>query len=262
MSALSYAVADTATMFRRNLRHTARQPGMLLVTVVVPVIMLAMFGFFLGGTLAAGMGLRSGGAGYIAYLLPGMFILVASMGAGMTAYAVSLDMSKGIVARFRTMAIARTSVLVGHVAGSILRTLIGCVFVAAAAFALGVRPSTGPWQWLGALGLIVLMAAAIAWLAVALGLAAKSPETANSPTLLLQLLLFMSSAFVRPDSMPGPLGWFAQYQPFTPIVESVRAQLFGGHPGTSGWQAVGWCVGLILVAFVWANVALQRDPTR
>jgi ABC-2 type transport system permease protein len=171
-----------------------------------------------------------------------------------------MDMTEGIIARFRTMDIARASVLTGHVIGSVIQTMLAIVIVLVVAVAIGFRVTTGPLEWLAATGLLVLTAFAISWLSVALGMSAKSVETASNLPLILVLLPFLSSGFVPTDSLPDGLSWFARNEPFTPLIETIRGLLLGTPSGDSGVVAVGWCIGISVVGYVWARRLYDRDP--
>ena len=170
-------------------------------------------------------------------------------------------MTEGIIARFRTMSIARTSVLAGHVIGSVIQTMIAVALVMVVAVLIGFRSTTGPLEWLAATGLLLLTAIAITWLSVALGMSTKSVETASNLPMFLILLPFLSSGFVPTESMPGPLAWIAENQPFTPIIETIRGLLEGTPIGNSGVLAVGWCVAITIGGYVWAMRLYERPPT-
>lgn len=206
MSTFSYAARDSATMLRRNLRHLLRYPAMAVSVLGLPVIMLLLFVYVFGGTLGAGLG-TARGLSYIDYLAPGIIVLAVCSGAVSTAVSVNVDMTEGIINRFRTMAIARTSVLTGHVAGSVIQTVLSAVLVTGVALAVGFRPAASPADWAAAFALIVLLALATTWLSVALGLVAKSPATASNLPMPLFLLPFLGSAFVPPPRCrPGSAG--------------------------------------------------------
>ena len=256
-------VTDSTTMLRRSLRRMRRYPSLTFFVAAIPVVLLLLFAFVFGGTLGAGLGVVPGGRdAYIAYVTPGILLLTAA-GAGQgTAISVAMDMTEGIIARFRTMSISRASVLVGHVVGSVIQTLLALVIVLIVAVAIGFRPTTGPVEWLAALGLLVLTAFAVTWLCVALGLVTDSVETASNLPMFLPLLLFVSSAFVPTASMPGPLAWFAENQPFTPIIETLRGLLFGSPIGNNGLLAVGWCAVISVAGYLWARRLYERDPIR
>jgi ABC-2 type transport system permease protein len=239
-------ITDSRTMLRRGMRRLVRYPSMTILVVGLPVIMLLLFVFVLGGTL--GDGLSGGGrSAYLAYVIPGILLLTVASTAQGTAISVAMDMTEGIIARFRTMPIHQPSVLVGHVGATLVQTLGALLVVLAVALGMGYRPQAGPLSWLAAIGLLVLFTLAVTWFAVMLGLSAKSVETASNTPMVLTLLPFLGSGFVPTDSMPTVLRWFAEYQPFTPVIETLRALLDGRAPaGPTLGLALGWCaVGLV-----------------
>jgi ABC-2 type transport system permease protein len=229
MSTLSYAARDSATMLRRNLRHALRYPSMTISTAGVPIIFLLLFVYVFGSTLGAGLG----GSRYIDYVSPGIIVMAVASGSTATAVSVCTDMTEGIVARFRTMAIARASLLTGHVVGSLIQTMFSTALVIGVALLMGFRPNAGLVEWIAAIGLLLLLTLALTWLAVALGLVATRPEVASNLPLPLILLPFIGSGFVPTDSMPAGLRQFAEYQPFTSINAVPRR-----HPGVGEGQAV------------------------
>jgi ABC-2 type transport system permease protein len=255
-----YALSDSATMLRRDFRHLRRYPVMTISGVVTPTVMLLLFVYVFGGAMSSRLG--GAGASYVNYLVPGILMMTLGGGCAATAVGVNMDMTEGIVARFRTMAISRASVLTGRVVGSMIRTLISVVLVIGVSLIAGFRPTASPVQWLAAIGFITLLTLALTWLAVALGMAAKSPEGANSSTLLLQFGPFISSGFVRPDTMPAGVRWFAENQPFTSMIETLRGLLLGTPIGNSAIIATAWCVGIALVGYLWARATYDRDPIR
>jgi ABC-2 type transport system permease protein len=263
MSTLSHTVSDSATMLRRNLRHMLRYPSMTLLLAGMPVIFLLLFVYVFGGTLGAGLGGASGGrAEYVNYVTPGIVLLTVAGAATGTAVSVAMDMTEGIVARFRTMAISRASVLTGHVLGSVIQTLLGMAVVIGVALLVGFRPTAGPVEWVAAAGVLTLFVLAITWLSVALGLVSKSVESASNAPMPLTLLPFLGSGFVPTESMPTWLRWFAEYQPFTPIIETLRGLLLGTPIGDSAILAITWCAGITLVGYLWAKKLFNRDPSR
>jgi ABC-2 type transport system permease protein len=262
MNALSLYLTDSATMLRRNLRHMRRYP-MIFFIVGIPIVFLLLFVYVLGGTLGAGLGGASGGrAEYIAYVIPGILVLTISGGAQGTAISVAMDLTEGIVARFRTMSISRASFLSGHVLANVLQTMLAIAIVVVVALVIGFRPTTEPLEWLAAAGLLALTAVALTWIAVALGMITKSVEAASNLPMPLLLLPFFGSGFVPTDSMPDPLRWFADVQPFTPIIETLRRLLVGGEIGSGGVIAVAWCVAITLAGYLWALKLYDRDPAR
>ena len=261
MTSLAYTFADSATMLRRNLRHMLRYPGMTISVVAMPVIFLLLFLYVLGGALGAGLGGADHGH-YIAYLAPGIIVLSLASSSISTAVAVNTDMTKGIINRFRTMSIAQGSMLTGHVVGSVIQTVTSSALVTCIAVALGFRPAASLGGWLAAVGLVIAVAFALTWLSVALGLVAKTPENASNLPMPLMFLPFLGSAFVPAQSMAPGLRLFAEYQPFTPIINSLRDLLMGAPLGNTGYIAIGWCAGLALVGYLWARALFGRAASR
>jgi ABC-2 type transport system permease protein len=262
MSTLSYAARDSATMLRRNLRHMLRYPSLTLMLVGMPVIFLLLFVYVFGGALGAGIGGASGGrAEYVDYVTPGIILMTVAGAATGTAVSVAMDVTEGIVARFRTMAISRASVLTGHVVGSVIQTLLCMAVVVGVALLIGFRPSAGPLEWLAVVGVLTLFVLALTWLSVALGLVSKTVEAASNAPMPLMLLPFLGSGFVPTDSMPTGLRWFAEYQPFTPVIETLRGLLLGSPIGDSAYVSVAWCTGIALVGYLWAKKLFNRDPS-
>ncbi len=260
MTAFPIAVANSATMLRRNLRRLRRYPSLTVFIAGAPVVFLLLFVYVFGGTMGAGLGGVAGGrAEYTAYVLPGILVITVVGAAQGTAISIAMDMSEGIVARFRTMAVSRSSVLAGHVVGSVIQTMLALAIVAMVALLIGFRPTTGPIEWLAAVGLLALAALAVSWISVALGMSTKSVETASNLPIFLILLPFLSSGFVPTDSMPDGLGWFAENQPFTPVIETVRGLLLGTPIGDSGVIAIIWCLALAAVGYVAAMRLYERD---
>ena len=261
MTAYPNALQDSATMLRRSIVHIRRYPSLIFFIAGIPVLFLLLFVYVFGGTLGNGLGGVAGGReAYIAYVIPGILLMAAAGGGQGIAISVAMDMHEGIVARFRTMAISRSSVLIGHVIAAVIQTAIAAVVVLAVALLIGFRPTTEPLEWLGAAGLLLLVTVAITWLSAALGLAAGSVETASNTPMFLTILPFLGSGFVPTATMPDPLRWFAEHQPFTPIIETLRGLLFGTPIGDSGWTGVAWCVAITVVGFVWARRLYERDP--
>jgi ABC-2 type transport system permease protein len=263
MSTLSYAVTDSAAMLRRNLRHLQRYPSMTLMLVGLPVVIMLLFVYVFGGTLGAGLsGISGGRAAYINYVAPGIILLTVAAAAQGTAISVAMDMSEGIIVRFRTMAISRASVLTGHVLGSLIQTMLSIAVVIGVALLIGFRPAAGPLAWTAALGILAVTAFALIWLSVALGLVARSVETASNLPMFLILLPFLGSGFVPTHSMPAGLRWFAEYQPFTAVTETLRGLLTGTPIGNNAIIAIAWCAGIALLAYLWARRLFSRQPAR
>jgi ABC-2 type transport system permease protein len=260
MTAYPLVVTDSATMLRRNLRRMRRYPSLTFFIAGIPVVFLLLFVFVLGGTLGAGLGAAGGRAEYTAYVLPGVLLVTVAGAAQGTALSIAMDMTEGIIARFKTMAIGRTSVLAGHVVGSVIQTMLALVIVMVVALVIGFRPTTSPAEWVAAAGLLALAALAVSWISIALGMWPRDVETASNIPIFLVLLPFLSSGFVPTDSMPDGLSWFAENQPFTPIIETVRGLLLGTPIGNSGILAVAWCIGISVVGYLWARRLYDRDP--
>jgi ABC-2 type transport system permease protein len=240
-----------------------RYPSMTLMLAGIPIVFLLLFVYVFGGTLGAGLGDPSGGrAEYINYLVPGILLMAVAGAVQGTAISVAMDMTEGIIARFRTMAISRASVLTGHVVGSMTQTMLSVALVTGVALLIGFRPTAGVFGWIAAIGVLVMATFALTWLCVALGLVTKSVETASNLPMPLTLLPFFGSGFVSTDSMPNGLRQFAEYQPFTCIIETLRALLMGAPIGNNAIMAVAWCAGIALVGYLWAKKLFNRDPAR
>ena len=254
MSSLSLAVRDSSTMLRRNLLHARRYPSMTLNLLLTPVMLLLLFVYVFGDTMSAGIGGDPDRSKYIAYLVPGLLLMTIGSTTIGTAVSVAMDMSEGIIARFRTMAIHRGSVLVGHVIGSVLQSVISVVLVGAVGVAIGFRSTDATaLEWLAAFGLLVLFALALTWIAVGMGLSSPNPEAASNNAMPLIFLPLISSTFVPVEAMPGWFQPIAEYQPFTPAIETLRGLLLGTEVGHNGWLAVAWCVGLAVLGYFWAT---------
>jgi ABC-2 type transport system permease protein len=260
MTTMAFAVRDSATMTRRSLRHVLRYPVTMVVSVGVPVLLLLLFiGVF--GALKAGLGTGSH-VSYIDYVLPGIIVMTAGYGSSITAQAVNRDSTEGIIARFRTMAISPASVLNGHVVSALARTLASAALVVGVAIGLGFRSTADAGRWLAAAGVTALLVLALTWLAVPFGLAAKTAEGLSGFILIVQLLPFISSAFVPTGQMSGSVRWFAAHQPFTPVIETLRGLLTGTPSGGTMLAAVLWCTGLALAGYLWARALSRRDLNR
>jgi len=258
MSTLAYTVSDSATMLRRSLRRLQRYPSLTLLLVGLPIVFLLMFVYVFGGQLSHGLSSayaagHTGRAGYLNYVTPGVLLMTVAAAVQGTAIVVAMDMTGGIIDRFRTMAIARSAVLTGHVLAALIQSLVGIGIVLGVAIALGFRPTADFIHWLAAVGLLGLFAFALIWLATALGLAAKSVETASNTPMFLTFLPFLGSGFVLIASLPTGLRQFAHYQPFTPTTETLRGLLTGTPIGNYALIAVAWSIGIALVSYLWAR---------
>ncbi|MCF4140757.1 ABC transporter permease [Streptomyces sp. Tue 6430] len=251
MSSLSTAMADSVIMLRRNLKHTMRNPLVLFNAVLFPIVIMLMFVKVLGGAFSVG-------EEYIDYVTPGLLVMAVSYGLGSTAAAVNDDMRKGVINRFKAMDVSRGAVLTGQVVVTTVRCLVACTAIVGVAFAMGFDPEASALDWLGVLGLVVLLTFATSWLTIALGLAAKTAESAGLATVPLIMLPFLSSAFVPADTMGAGARQFAEYQPFTPIIETLRGLLAGDPSSGDAIAAVAWCVGLTLLGYVWAVSTFKK----
>ncbi|MEU8133422.1 ABC transporter permease [Streptodolium elevatio] len=251
MSSVSTAWADSAVMLRRNIKHSMRNPVVVFNSVLFPIVMMLMFVKVFGGGFSVG-------EPYIDYATPGLLVMAVSSGLGATSTSVNDDMRKGIISRLQVMDVSRGAVLTGHVVVTAVRCTVACAAIVGVAFALGFDPSANALEWLGVIGLVVLLSVAAGWLTVALGLAAKTPESAGLATVPLIMLPFLSSAFVPADTMGSGVRQFAEYQPFTPVIETLRGLLAGDPSGGDAMAAVAWCVGFVVVGYVWSVASFSR----
>jgi ABC-2 type transport system permease protein len=257
----TYVIQDSATMLRRNFRHMLRYPTVSLLVIGIPVILLLLFVYVFGGTMGAGLGAQvTGGSAYVDYVVPGILLIAIAGSAQGTAISVAMDMQEGIITRFRTMGIARASVLTAHVVGSTLQTMAGLVVVILVAILVGFRPDASPIEWIATVGVLALITLAITWFSIALGLYPDSVEAASNLPMPLILLPFLSSGFVPVDSMPAGLRWFAEFQPFTPFIETVRGLLLGTAIGKSAVLTVVWCAAIGVFGFWWSMRLYERGP--
>ena len=237
---------DTTVLLKRSLRHILRSPDTIITTAVTPIAMLLLFVYVFGSAIDVG------GASYVDYLLPGILLITVASGIAYTAFRLFTDVSGGIFERFQSMPIARSALLWSHVLTSVVANLTALVLVVLVALVMGFRSSAGVLAWLAVLGILVLFTLALTWLAVVPGLTAKSVDGVSGFSYPLIFLPFISSAFVPTAGMPGPVRWFAEHQPVTSIVNTIRALFAGQSFGDDGWLALAWCVGLLLVAYALA----------
>jgi ABC-2 type transport system permease protein len=242
---------DALIMLRRNFKHTLRNPVTVFNAVLLPVVIMLMFVYMLGAAFNVGVK-------YIDYATPGMILLAVAYGLGATATEVNADMTTGIINRLRVMDVSRGAVMTGHVVVTMLRSLISIAAIIAVAFGLGFRPAAGAGDWLAVAGIVIAACFATSWLTVAMGLAAKTPQSAAMATVPLVMLPFFSSAIVPAAKMGQGIRQFAEYQPFTPIIESLRG-LLNGTPST-GYviAALAWCAGIAVVGYVWAVATFRK----
>lgn len=246
------ALADTGILLGRSLRHVLRSPDTIVTTAVMPIAFLLLFVYVFGGAIDAGS------EPYVSYLLPGILLITIASGVAYTSYRLFLDVRGGLLERFRSMPIARSSVLWAHVLTSVVANLVSLAIVVGVALLMGFRSAAGVGAWLAVAGILVLVTLALTWLAVIAGLSAKSVEGASAFSYPLIFLPFLSSAFVPTESMPGPVRWFAEHQPVTAIVDSVRDLLASRPVGPELGIALAWCVGILGVAFAVAVVLYRR----
>lgn len=244
-------MSDSTTMLRRNFKHTLRNPVTVFNAVLFPIVLLLMFVYVIGGAFEVGVK-------YIDYATPGMIIMAICYGLSATALAVNTDMTKGIINRLKVMDISRSAVLSAHVIATVLRSMVAVAAIVAVAFAAGFRPDASLVDWLGVIGFLVLVSLATSWLTVALGLAAKTPESAGMASVPLIMLPFLSSAIVPADTMGAGVRQFAEYQPFTPIIETLRGLLAGEPSASKAIVAIAWCVGLTLVGYLWSLSTFEK----
>ncbi|MGL5928764.1 MAG: ABC transporter permease [Dermatophilaceae bacterium] len=242
---------DTTVLTKRSLRHVLRSPDTIVTTAITPIAMLLLFVYVFGSAIDVG-------GDYVDYLLPGILLVTIASGIAYTAFRLFTDVSGGIFERFRSMPIARSAVLWSHVLTSVAANLVALALVVLVAVAMGFRSGAGVLAWLAVLGILVLFTLALTWLAVIPGLTATSVDGVSGFSYPLIFLPFVSSAFVPTDGMPGPVRWFAEHQPVTSIVDTVR-RLFAEQPvGDDGWLALAWCLGLLVVAFALAMGTYRR----
>jgi ABC-2 type transport system permease protein len=248
----SHALGDTAVLTGRSLRHILRSPDTIVTTAIMPIALMLLFTYVFGGAI------ETGGVNYVDYLLPGILLITIASGISYTSYRLFLDMQGGIVERFQSMPIARSAVLWGHVLTSLVANVVSLVIVTGVALLMGFRTGASAGAWLGVFGILLLFTLALTWIAVIAGLSAKSVDGASAFSYPLIFLPFISSAFVPTDTMPGPVRWFAENQPVTSIVNTIRA-LFAQEPvGADIWIALAWCLGILVVAFVAAGALYRR----
>ncbi|MHA7146078.1 ABC transporter permease [Arthrobacter sp. TmT3-37] len=248
----THLLGDTAVLTGRSLRHITRSADTIVTTAVMPVAIMLLFVFVLGGAI------DTGSSSYVNYLLPGVLLITVASGVAYTSYRLFLDLQSGIFERFQSMPVARSSMLWAHVLTSLVANLVSLVIVVLAAVAMGFRSGAGIAAWLAVAGMLVLFTLALTWIAVIAGLSAKSVDGAAAFSYPLIFLPFISSAFAPTESMPGPVRWFAEHQPVTSIVETIR-NLFAQQPvGSDIWTALAWCVGGLVAAYAVAIMTYRR----
>jgi ABC-2 type transport system permease protein len=243
---------DTTVLTGRTLRHITRSPDTIITVSIMPIALMLLFVYVFGGAIHPGPG------HYVNYLLPGILLITIAMGISYTAFRLFTDMTSGIFERFQSMPIARSSVLWAHVLTSAASSSISLVIVVLVAVALGFRSSAGVLAWLAVAGILVLFTLTVTWIAVIAGLSARTVDGVGAFSYPIIFLPFISSAFVPTDTMPGPVRAFAEYQPVTSIVDTIR-DLFTRQPVSTGiWTALAWCLGILIVAYAFAMAAYRR----
>ncbi|RUL91412.1 ABC transporter permease [Verrucosispora sp. FIM060022] len=238
-------------MISRCVRLSRRNVDALLTSLVLPVLLMLLFVYLFGGAIETG-------SAYVTYVVPGVLLLCAGFGAAGTAVSVTTDLTEGMIERLRTMDVGATSILAGHVVASVARNLVATTLVLAVAVAIGFRPAVAPLRWLAAAGLLVLFVLAVSWLSAAFGLLARTPEAANGYTFLVMFLPYPSSAFVPVETMPRWLRGFAEHQPVTPVIESLRGLLLDTPVGSAPVRALAWFLGILALGVVLSAVLFRR----
>jgi ABC-2 type transport system permease protein len=251
------ALNDTWTMTKRSLRHIVRSPDTIITVVLSPIALLLMFVYVLGGAL----GHQTGSIKYVDFITPGIIIMTVISGIAYAAFRLNTDIQKGIISRFRTMPVAPSSILSGQAVSSTLSNLFSSLLVLAVAFAIGFRTNSGFVEWLLFAGLVTIFTLATTWMAIFFGLQAKTAEGAGSFSYILMLLIFISPSFVPTASMTPLLRGFAENQPFTPIIETMRSLLTAGKPGDKAWLALAWCVGILVIMYALSIWQYKRKTT-
>jgi ABC-2 type transport system permease protein len=239
------------TLSRRSFRMSRRNPDAMITALALPIMLMLLFVYLFGGALNTG-------TRYVTYVVPGVLLLCASFGASLTAVAVTTDLGGGIIDRFRAMDVGGNSFLAGHVAASLVRNGLSTLVVLGVALLIGFRPHATPVAWLEAAAILLAFVLAVSWLSAAVGLIARSAEAAGGFTFLLMFLPYPSSAFVPIDTMPTWLRGFAEHQPTTPVIESLRGLLLNTPVGTSPWHALAWSGGILLAAVAASGPLFRR----
>jgi ABC-2 type transport system permease protein len=252
MTMNTHFFGDTAVLLGRSMRHVTRSLDTIITVSVMPIALMLLFVYVFGGAIRAGSG------HYVNYLLPGILLITIGMGISYTAFRLFTDLQGGIFERFQSLPIARSAVLWAHVLTSVVSNLISLVIVVAVALLLGFRSGAGPLAWLAVIGILILFTLALTWIAVIAGLSAKSTDGAGAFSYPIIFLPFISSAFVPTRTMPGPVRAFADNQPVTSIVDTIR-HLYAQQPiGTGIWTALAWCLGILVVAYMLATLSYRR----
>ncbi|MEU4194910.1 ABC transporter permease [Kribbella sp. NPDC026611] len=252
---MTHAISDAMTMTDRSMRLARRNLDTLFAAILLPLMMMALFVYVFGGAITTG-------TEYINYIVPGILLLTTGYGAASTAMVVADDMHSGMIDRLRSLPIHSFAVLTGHVAASVARNALSTAIVVLASLAMGFRPNGGLVDWLGVVGLLLLYVVGMSWLAAGLGVIARSVESASTLSFFMLFIPYLSSAFVRPESMPAWLRPVSEHQPITPVTETVRSFLIGTPIGNYGWVALAWCCALLVFSMALATSLYRRRTNR
>jgi ABC-2 type transport system permease protein len=244
-------MSDSLVFVGRSVRHSVRSVDAVMVAVLLPVLLLLLFVYVFGGAIDTA-------GDYVDYVVPGIILLCAGYGSATTSLSVNQDMTTGVIDRFRSLPIASSGVLTGHVVASVLRNLVSTALVLAVALLIGFHPHASALEWLGVAGILLAFMTAISWVAACFGLLAKSPEGAGAFSFVIMFTPYVSSAFVPTDTMPAALEWIGDRQPVTPIVETLRGLMLGTPIGNHAVTALAWCAGLAAIGIVSAGVLFRR----
>jgi len=253
---MSKTFSDSYVMFKRCMKKTLRSPEAMTMAIVVPFVMMVLFGMVIGGVV------EMEGMSYISFVVPGIILQCVCNSAIATSLNVQNDMTKGIIDRFRSMRVAKSAFIQGHVWVSVIRSVAITAATIGAAFAIGFRPTAGLLEWLAAIGILLLVIIAVTWLVMIIGLTAKNAESISGANALVMLFVFMSSAFAPPEGLPLVLRVFAQHQPMTPIIDALRGLLLGVPMTNEIWIALAWCIGIIIVAYIVAVGVYKSKLTK
>jgi len=248
----THFLGDTAVLTGRTMRHVTRSPDTIITTAIMPIAMMLLFVYVFGGAIKHGSG------SYVTYMLPGILLITIASGISYTAFRLFTDMQGGIFERFQSMPIARSGVLWAHVLTSLAANVISLAAVAGVAVGMGFRSGAGVLAWLAVAGILILFTLALTWIAIIPGLTAKSVDGASAFSYPLIFLPFISSAFVPTRTMPGPVRAFADNQPVTSIVNTIRDLLTQQPAGTGIWTTLAWCLGILAVAYIFASISYHR----
>lgn len=256
---VAHTLSDFWVMTTRCVRRSLRNPEAFFTALTLPIVLMLLFVYVFGGDLSTG-------GKYVNYVVPGLIVLCAGFGAGTTAVAVTTDMTNGIIDRIRSMPVRGSALLVGHIVASLVRNLMATALVIGVGVGLGWRPTASPLGWVGAVAMIVFFVLALSWLAAGVGLLARTAEAATSFTMVLMFLPYVSTAFVPAHTMPAVLGDIATYQPFTPIIESMRGLWMGRTStgvalGREAWIAIAYCAGILILSSVTASWLFRHRTT-